>query len=595
MLQVSRSLLSSISGYATSLDSLSKSASKERSMKDEGFEVNAVTECATEEIVKTDEANKGLKVLFLSSDTGGGHRASAEALATQFQLLYPGTTYILHDMVANEGTPPYSSLVNWYKHLGANPTQWKFVYEVSNTRAFEMLADAHLKVMCERAVRRRLMDIDPDVVISVHPLMCNVPVMSCAKISQKTGKHLPMFTVVTDLGSAHCLWFANGVEKMFVGSEQIRKLASIRGKVPDDKLVLSGLPIRHDFAVQAELLGDRMSPEGIAYQKSVREELELPFVDRKTMLVMGGGEGVGSLSNIVNALYAEFVYNGIDALILVVCGRNEKLKAELDAKDWDKVMEQHMLQKDAYGTGISLYNVDVCGTAAVATSPISSGCIQGSVASSIRKILSNGSLSLVDKPKAPSPVTLPTQEKTRDAMTASQEKTGEEGAPIADEQDSMAFNGSVQNENPQGKVAVVGLGFVTKMAEYMVAADILVSKAGPGTISEAAALSLPVMLTSFLPGQEEGNVDFVIDGGFGAFCSDRDPQGVGEELVLWLQDEKKLKLLSDAAKAKGAPNAAREIARTIGLSTLRWKAINEEKQMKEDEKAAEKASQKNVL
>jgi hypothetical protein len=30
---------------------------------------------------------RGLKVLFLSSDTGGGHRASAESLAKQFQIL----------------------------------------------------------------------------------------------------------------------------------------------------------------------------------------------------------------------------------------------------------------------------------------------------------------------------------------------------------------------------------------------------------------------------------------------------------------------------------------------------------------------------
>jgi len=33
------------------------------------------------------------------------------------------------------------------------------------------------------------------------------------------------------------------------------------------------------------------------------------------------------------------------------------------------------------------------------------------------------------------------------------------------------------------------------MAEYMVAADVLVSKAGPGTIAEAAAVGLPVMLS----------------------------------------------------------------------------------------------------
>lgn len=65
-------------------------------------------------------------------------------------------------------------------------------------------------------------------------------------------------------------------------------------------------------------------------------------------------------------------------------------------------------------------------------------------------------------------------------------------------------------------VSILPLGFVKNMAEYMVAADVLISKAGPGTISEAAALSLPVMLTSFLPGQEEGNVDYVVEGGFGS-------------------------------------------------------------------------------
>jgi 1,2-diacylglycerol 3-beta-galactosyltransferase len=44
-------------------------------------------------------------------------------------------------------------------------------------------------------------------------------------------------------------------------------------------------------------------------------------------------------------------------------------------------------------------------------------------------------------------------------------------------------------------VDVVGLGFMTNMPEYMVAADILVTKAGPGTIAEAAAVGLPIMMT----------------------------------------------------------------------------------------------------
>jgi 1,2-diacylglycerol 3-beta-galactosyltransferase len=206
-------------------------------------------------------------------------------LGNQFQILFPGTTYDLLDIVEKDGVPPYNSLISYYKHLSAHPTQWKLVYSLSNSRAFEMIADAHLKLMCERAVRKSIQSYNPDVVISVHPLMTNVPVLSCSKISNTTGKHLPMFTVVTDLGAAHCLWFANGVEKMFVGSEQVRELAKVRGKVPEEKLVMAGLPIRHDFAVQAEKMGDRHDAHGKQYQQLVRRELKLPFDDRMTILV----------------------------------------------------------------------------------------------------------------------------------------------------------------------------------------------------------------------------------------------------------------------------------------------------------------------
>lgn len=520
--------------------------------------------------------SKALKVLFLSSDTGGGHRASAESLAAQFQILFPGTTYDLLDVVEADGVPPYNSLVKYYKHLSSHPTQWKLVYSVSNSRAFEMLADAHLKLMCERAVRRRIQSYNPDVVVSVHPLMTNVPVLSCSKISNETGRHLPMFTVVTDLGSAHCLWFANGVEKMFVGSEQVKELAKSRGKVPEEKLIMSGLPIRHDFAVHAEQMGDRMSPEGKAYQRKVREELGLPFTDRRTILVMGGGEGNGAITNIVDAMYVELVSQGIDALVLVVCGRNEPLVKELQNRDWLDVFSRRNAAKERSGQLSSIMSLnDVCGGGAVESA---SGCIEaGTVTGSIRRMLSQGSLgglTLGNAMSTPFPTGVQAQESVQD------EKKGEESEPEivkVDDISSIVDDPTVALEGKTpGHVEVVGLGFVTEMALYMVATDVLVSKAGPGTISEAAALSLPVLLTSFLPGQEEGNVDFVIDAGFGAYCSDTDPIGIAEELCMWLQDDKKLEILSKAATAKGAPYAARDIVRVIGESTIKWLDLNDE-------------------
>src|SRR5262249_45758222 len=58
-------------------------------------------------------------------------------------------------------------------------------------------------------------------------------------------------------------------------------------------------------------------------------------------------------------------------------------------------------------------------------------------------------------------------------------------------------------------------GFVTNMPEWMRAADVIVTKAGPGTITEAMACELPIVLTGAIPGQEEGNVNFVLENELG--------------------------------------------------------------------------------
>jgi UDP-N-acetylglucosamine:LPS N-acetylglucosamine transferase len=606
------------------------------------------------------EPKKGLKVVFLSSDTGGGHRASAESLGRQFQILFPGSTYELLDMVEKDGGPPRSSIVTAYKHLSNRPQQWKLVYHVSNMKAFEVLADAHLKLMWERSVRRRIRAINPDVVISVHPMMTNVPVVSCQKISAETGRHLPMFTVVTDLGSAHCLWFANGIEKMYVGSEAIKELAKARGKVPDEKIILSGLPIRHDFAVQSESLGDRYSEEGKQYQRKVRQALHLPpleecksslmspsfklkvsSVDRATILVMGGGEGVGSLENIADALYVELTSQGIDALVLVVCGRNEKLLSWIDNRDWDDVFRRWSAVRNRGMVASRVMSLSLAETCARGRasfpSPIAiNGCIDSTsvVTKRIRTMISLGTRS-VENAIAATPFSgSGTKSKTHDrenslldndlliySSDVSQDVTqnvndnllGEpanSAIPLEEsihkflEEDPRQHIHSPNNEIPQheiipqtpdphsssfhlynelldtgtklGEVQVIGLGFIENMAEYMVAADVLITKAGPGTISEAAALSLPIMLTSFLPGQEEGNVDYVINAGFGGYCSVSDPFVIAEEICMWFQDEEKMKEMSKNAKVYGKPYAAHDIAKSIGESTLRWLEHNEE-------------------
>jgi len=366
--------------------------------------------------------------------------------------------------------------------------------------------DWHSTAWCERRIRRRIAAYDPDVIVSVHPAMNYAPMISTRKLSGASGKHIPFFTVVTDLGSGHCTWFQKSVDKLYVASERLYKLAKRRGRTPDENIVMTGLPIRHDFALEAQAMGDRRSNHGKAYQKDMKLKLGIN-PDKPMILLMGGGEGVGSLSSIVDELYTSLVQHGVDATVCVICGRNAKLQANLKDRDWQSVLTKERK------------------------------------VSKRKRILS----------KIP--------------FLGGRRRSREIQASID--------RGEAQEDDPHmrdGDVDVVGLGFITNMAEYMVAADVLVTKAGPGTIAEAASLGLPIMLTSFLPGQEAGNVDFVLEKGFGDYCEN--PIAIGREVTYWLQDKEILEVMSEKAQEAGHPDAAAEIVKDIGSIAHTWMALN---------------------
>ena len=60
-------------------------------------------------------------------------------------------------------------------------------------------------------------------------------------------------------------------------------------------------------------------------------------------------------------------------------------------------------------------------------------------------------------------------------------------------------------------------GFVDNMPELLLAADLLATRAGPGIIAEGLSCGCPLLLTGYLPGQEEGNVKEVVRRGLGRY------------------------------------------------------------------------------
>jgi len=104
--------------------------------------------------------------------------------------------------------------------------------------------------------------------------------------------------------------------------------------------------------------------------------------------------------------------------------------------------------------------------------------------------------------------------------------------------------------------------FVTNMPMLMRAADCVLSKAGGLIVSEALACGLPLLLINAIPGQESGNVDFVVEGSAGDVA--RDPLEALEILCHWLTKEGDLyKMRQLNAHRLGRPQASYDVARLV--------------------------------
>jgi len=101
-------------------------------------------------------------------------------------------------------------------------------------------------------------------------------------------------------------------------------------------------------------------------------------------------------------------------------------------------------------------------------------------------------------------------------------------------------------------------GFVGNMADWLRCADVVAGKAGPGTIAEAACCAAPLVLTTCVPGQEEGNIEFVVSAGAGRYAPK--PRDLVAEVAWLRRDPAALAAMRVAAAGLSRPSAAADIA-----------------------------------
>jgi processive 1,2-diacylglycerol beta-glucosyltransferase len=105
-------------------------------------------------------------------------------------------------------------------------------------------------------------------------------------------------------------------------------------------------------------------------------------------------------------------------------------------------------------------------------------------------------------------------------------------------------------------------GISTRIPEFMRASDLLISKPGGITTSEALASGLPLVLLTPIPGQEEGNARFLFNSRIAIWPKEKKGE-LREALSELLSERGRLREMSSAARRFGKPQAANSIADAV--------------------------------
>ncbi len=254
------------------------------------------------------------RVLFLISDTGGGHRSASNALTAALDEITTGPQgesvefeHRIEDVAAH-CTFPLSKLGPAYSAaLRFAPPIYGALYHATNGRR------RHKMVVrfCEPLYRTRLRDLflsyRPDVIVSVHPLLNHAALRARAD----AGLRVPIITVITDLGRVHESWLMPEADAIVVPAQEVYARARERG-VPAERLHLLGHPVHPKFE------------DVTATKLELRKRLGLP-IEGTIALLMAGGEGGGKLLPTTLAI----AKSKLPLHMVVVTGRNDALRTKL--------------------------------------------------------------------------------------------------------------------------------------------------------------------------------------------------------------------------------------------------------------------------
>lgn len=248
------------------------------------------------------------KILIISSDTGGGHRSAAQALAESIRKVWQGQSVAVRIMKAVEESHHITEkLVRVYNWVLKNKQHWmKYLYWIVNR--FRPETRPFFLDRCVVYIRDQFEKWCPNVVVSVHPLTQHIIARILTELN--LSEQIPLVTVVTDPCYGFWKgWACEGVSLYLVANEEARRQLVDYGIDPL-KIKISGMPVKPKFRpVSDKAAMDARRAFGLDENKF-------------TVFVNAGYLGGGNIPKI----FRELVAGDLDVQAIFLAGRNEVLR-----------------------------------------------------------------------------------------------------------------------------------------------------------------------------------------------------------------------------------------------------------------------------
>ena len=252
------------------------------------------------------------KILIISSDTGGGHRSAAQALAVGVQKFWHGESIAVRTIRAVEESHHITEkLVQLYNWLLRHKQGWmKYLYWAVNR--FRPETREFFQRRCIGYIREVFEKWCPHVVVSVHPLTQHIFGRILRELNLTS--QIPLVTVVTDPCYGFWKgWACDDVSLYLVANDDARQQLIEYG-VPDSKIKISGLPLHPKFREVTE-----------ADARTARQAYGLD-PDKFTVFVNAGWIGGGNIP----AIFRELIRGELDVQAIFLAGKNEELRKEAE-------------------------------------------------------------------------------------------------------------------------------------------------------------------------------------------------------------------------------------------------------------------------